>query len=240
MFFNPGVPMKTSMPNTSMRRNEKATGNPASRKTTRPPMKKVNTIHHSTLMSPSRMFFSGGGFAEGIRRQWVPYRMHGREEISYELKKQKKEPQWNDEKNAPHGHIDGLHVDHVSLDIFDGCYRSVPTENSAKTHPQKAVDEMEYLLCSSAEVGDNQFDRNMSLLGQKPRRPQKGCPEHGVLVELDDPDRPGESHGPREYGVAYREGHQNENDTDYDCQKIKESVQYLCHVRYPYSKNAKQ
>ena len=58
-------------------------------------------------------------------------------------------------------------------------------------------------------------------------------------MELDDPHRPGEPHGPGEYGVAYGEGHQNQDDADYHCQNIIESIQYLCHGRYPCSKNRK-
>ena len=65
MFFNPGAPMKTSMPITSMRRKEKATGNPARSRMISPPRKKVNTIHHSILMPASVRFslfrFSTGG-----------------------------------------------------------------------------------------------------------------------------------------------------------------------------------
>jgi hypothetical protein len=53
-FCRPAEPMKISIPSRSMRRKEKATGNPDMRKISRPKIKKIRITHHSISEITSR------------------------------------------------------------------------------------------------------------------------------------------------------------------------------------------
>jgi hypothetical protein len=141
------------------------------------------------------------------------------------LEAQKEEAKGNDHKDKAFGDVHSLNVNHLSNDMVPGRCTSEIKKGQAQEHTQKVMNVSKKPLPFLPQAGSDDLDGDMPVSQQEISRAKKGDPEHGVLVELDDPDRGRQSQGPGEDGIADGKSAKEEKRGCHHCQPSAYPVQ---------------
>jgi hypothetical protein len=147
--FRPAGPMKKIMPRKSMRRKEKAIGNPDRSRMIKPAIKNIKTAHHSisAFTYVSRFFCNLERFRfsrfSGPRLFFICQQGN---EFTEKLQSQEKKAQRDNQKNIALGHINGLDIDHLPDYMVTGSVYAEPAKHPAQAHAHYAVNEGQHFL----------------------------------------------------------------------------------------------